>query len=353
MVGTALKKYAERAGLTCDGGYVYGKVRHRHIALVDGTGVKMLQIYLCPPGCAAGDVRMLQARRILESCDAREYRLIRQNAVNVGDGRAVVVFQDGPGAMNRIERYISEVMPRLDDVRFDGDACACCGEPLGEAAGYALLDDYILPLHPECIPEIAARQSSLEGGGEGSLIRGALGALLGSLMGAALWAALYLAGFVAGIAGLFVGLFSNGFYGLLGGRNGKARAVIVAAALVLGVLAGQLGGMTAMYGRSFSESDAAGMTRKQYVLTRFEQTLIADQETALRRFCERTGTDAEAQEEYIRRNWNPEYSANRSEELCELGVNLGMGLTFGGLGILGLFFRKNRETRRRSIRRLK
>lgn len=353
MVGTALKKYAERAGLTCDGGYVYGKVRHRHIALVDGTGVKLLQIYLGPPACAAEDVRMLQAKRILENCDARRYRLIRQNAVNVGGGRAVVAFLDGPGAMDRIECYISEVMPRLDDLRLDGDACACCGEPIGEAAGYVLLDDYILPVHPECIPEITAQKSTADdGGGEGSLVRGAVGALLGTVAGAALWAALYLAGFVAGVAGFFVGLFSNSFYGLFRGRRGRTRTVIVTAALVLGVLAGQLGGMAAMYGKS-AAPNAAEMSRGQYVLTRFEQILISDQETALRRAYERTGTEAETQEEYICRNWNPEYSANRSEELCEFWVNLGMGLTFGGLSIQGLFFRKNREMHRSSPQRLK
>ena len=44
MIGYAIKKYAERHGMTCDGGYAYGKIHNRHIALEDRYGAKMLQI---------------------------------------------------------------------------------------------------------------------------------------------------------------------------------------------------------------------------------------------------------------------------------------------------------------------
>lgn len=365
MVGAALKKYAEDHGMTCDGGYIYGNVHDRYIALVDGIGVKMLQIYLCPPSRADDEILTLQVRRVLEECDGREYRLIRQNAVNVGKGRAVVVFQDGIGAMERIARYIDVVVPRLDRLETGGDACACCGKPLDGEVRHVLLDDYILPVHKECVdkaarqPRIAERERRPE-----SVARGAAGAAVGAAIGAAVLALVYLMGYVAGVVGLLVGFLSNWLYGKFDGKNGRARIAVVAAALVLGVLLGQMGGITAVYSRTYDESggaEAVGLTRLQYIRTSWELYTVRDQTKTLGemydRMCQnvswRERAGVVSREEFIQTNLDADYANLHAEAVREFWVDLSMGLFFGALGCLSLFTQMRKNTGRCIVRKLK
>lgn len=365
MVGAALKKYAEAHGMTCDGGYIYGKVRNRYIALVDGIGVKMLQIYLCPPSRAGDEILTLQVRRVLEECDGREYRLIRQNAVNVGRGRAVVVFQDGIGAMERIARYIDVVVPRLDRLETGGDLCACCGEPLDGEVGHVLLDDYILPVHKGCMDK-AARQPQLaeRGRGQESVARGAAGAIVGAVIGASVLALVYLMGYVAGVVGLLVGFLSNWLYGKFGGKKSRARVAVVAAAVVLGILLGQVGGITAVYSRAYDESGGAevvGLTRLQYIRTSWEVYTVRDQSKTLGgmydRMCQnvswRERADVVSREEFIQTNLDADYADVHAEAVRGFWVDLSMGLFFGILGCLSLFTRMRGNTGRRIVRKLK
>lgn len=365
MIGTALKKYAEAHGMSCDGGYVYGKVNGRYIAMVDGSGVKMLQIYLHPPMMQVDGALKERIREILQSGSPREYRLIRRDAVNVDNGRAVVVFQDGPGAMKHLERYIEEVMPGLDALELSPDACACCGGALGDDGRHVLLDDYILPVHSDCAAKMSAQLDSIERAPkEGSVLRGALGALLGAVIGAIPWAIVYVLGYVAGIVGLLIGYLSNFFYGKLGGRNGRARVAIVVAALIVGVLLGQIGGVSAMFRQSFDDEggyEAIGLTRSQFVQSCWDQYLCADQSVMLGRMYDRMISNVPeddwgqyiSRDEFVQTAWDSGYADNQTAAIKEFGVNLAMGLLFGVLGCLGLFSQLRKETRRRTVRQLK
>ncbi len=363
MVGTALKKYAEAHDLRCDGGYVYGKVKNRPVALVDGTGVKLLQIYLCPPFRGDDAILNLQAKKILEDCD-KEYRLIRQNAVTVGHGRAVVAFQDGIGAMARIERYIDVIVPRLDAMDSGCDLCAGCGRPLGEDAKYVLLDDYILPVHGDCIDEMSNALAPEQKPRRGSLVKGSLGAALGAIIGAIPWALVYMLGYVAGIAGLLIGFLANFFYGKFGGRQGRARLAIVAVALILGVLLGQASGVTGTILQSYHDKggfEAVGLTRSQFVRCCWEQMFLPNQSESLGRMYDRMMENLPAEEqnllatrdEFIQSAWDAGYDTYQMELRAELLSNLGMGVGLGLLGCLSLFSKLKQETRRKTIRKLK
>lgn len=365
MVGTALKKYAADHGMVCDGGYIYGKVRNRYIALVDGIGVKMLQVYICPPSLAEDEILTIQVRNALEDCDVREYRLIRQNAVNVGKGRAVVVFQDGIGAMERIARYIDTVLPRLDRLETTGDVCACCGGKLEGEAKHVLLDDYILPVHGTCVDRIMKQARAEEPEHrEENAVRGAAGAAIGAIAGAAVLAAVYMMGLISGVAGMLVGFLSNLLYGKFGGKNGRTRAAVVAVAIVLGVLLGQMGGVTAVYSRAYDEkggAEATGLTRFQYVSISWEVYTEPDQTRTLGRMYDRIcgnvsrqeKADAVSREEYIQANLDADYAAVHEESVREFIMDLCMGVFFGALGCLSLFFQKNKQSGRRIIRKLK
>lgn len=365
MVGAALKKYAEDHGMICDGGYIYGKVRDRYIALVDGIGVKMLQIYICPPSRADDEILTMQVRRTLEECGGREYRLIRQNAVNVGNGRAVIVFQDGIGAMDRIARYIDVVLPRLEMLETGGDVCACCGEPLEGEARHVLLDDYILPVHEGCTERMMQQFRAGEPERkEGSALRGAVGAAVGAAVGGIVLAQVYLMGFISGIFGLLIGFLSNFLYGKFGGKNGRARVAAVASALVLGVLLGQVGGITAVYSRSYEEmggAEAIGLTRVQYIRTAWEVYTEPDQTKTLGRMydriCRNVTTSEQAdvisRDEYIQTNLDVDYADKHAEAVREFRTDFCMGVFFGALGCLSLFARKKKPSGRRIVRKLK
>lgn len=357
MIGTAIRKYAEAHGMTCDGGYAYGKVNGRHIAMLDSYGVKMLQIYLYPPARPAEKSLLNAVRETLTDCDPKEYRLIRQNAVNVGDGRAVVIFQDNPGTIKRMERYIDEIMPKLDALELDSNACAFCGRELGEETAHTLLDDYVLPLHEDCVGGIRARSETVENRqAKGSLAYGVLGALLGAFIGAIPWAVMCALGYVAGFMGLLIGYLANLLYGKMGGRNTRVRAAIVVAAMICGVILGQIAGTSIAFTRTYEEkggADVFGMTRSQYIATCWDPYFIEDQTLMLSRAYDRLRESSMTRSEFIDLEWNEDYSASRAEALRELVCDMSVGLLFGVIGSVGMFFQMNRKVRPKPVRRLK
>ena len=276
MIGTSIRKYAEAHGMTCDGGFAYGVVHGLHVALEDGYGAKSLQIYLCPPARAAEYADSLEAARLtLLDCDAKAYRLSRQDPVTVESGRATVLFQDGRGAMARVGRYIDEVLPRLEA---PGAArCAYCGEPLDAQVSRVSLDGCVLPAHADCAREMTERSRQVAARpAEGSLARGAAGALAGALIGAVPWALVFLLGYITSFIGLLIGFLANLLYGKFGGRKSRARVAVVVAAVLVGVLAGQAGGYTLDFLRSYDPAggyEVTGLTRAQFVQTMWDWIL--------------------------------------------------------------------------------
>lgn len=367
MIGTAIKKYAEKHGMTCDGGYAYGRVHGRFIALEDGSGTKTLQIYLYPPAKSAEEsgVPADEVRRVLLDCNAKEYRLMKQDPVTVAGGRAMVIFHDNPGTMARIERYIDEILPRLDALALDTDVCAYCGQKLEAEPRYALLDDYVLPVHEACVREMTQQVEQQEQQPKpGSVARGTVGALLGAVVGAIPWAIVFVLGYVTSVVGFLIGFLSNWMYDKLGGKNCRLRVVVVLLALVFGVTLGQAAGNTAAFYQTFQENggqETIGMTGVQYVQCCWESWLLSDQSEMLGNMYERIVSnipeedrdDLVDREEYIRRAWADDYETYRLDGQREFAANLGMGIFFGVLGCANLFVQLFKGARRRSVKPLK
>ena len=367
MIGYAIKKYAERHGMTCDGGYAYGKIHNRHIALEDRYGAKMLQIYLHPPAQSpdACDIPAERIQHVLLDCSARDYRLARQNPVRVGGGRAVVTFSDNPGTIARVERYIDEILPRLDALGLNTDVCAYCGEPLNEEAHYTLLDDFVLPVHGGCAQEMVEQAAKMKRPPKsGSTAKGIFGALTGAILGAIPWMAVHVLGYVTSACGLLIGFLSNWMYGKLGGKRGGLRAAIVVLAMVFGVMLGQVGGTTALFVRNYETAGGLenfGMTSVQYVQCSWDRYIFADQSRVLGNIYDRIVSnipDTESgnlidREEYIRMFSADSYADDRAGLLRDFASELGMGVFFGLLGCAGLFAQLFHGTRMRTVRILK
>lgn len=367
MIGNAIKKYAEHHGMNCDGGYAYGKIHGRHIALEDRYGAKILQIYLHPPARSAEKSGVIpeEVQRTLLDCSAREYRLLRQEPVTVGGGRAVIAFGDNPGTMARVERYIDEVLPRLDALALNTDICAYCGEPLTGEVHYVLLDDYVLPVHGECVREMAEQVAETERAPkQGSVAKGAAGAVIGAAIGAIAWAVVFVLGYVTSVCGLLIGFLSNWLYGKFGGRAGALRVVVVTIALVFGVTLGQAVGATALFAHNYEKIgglDNVGVTCTQYVQCCWDRYIFADQSRTLGNVYDRMVSNIPeeerghliSREDYIREISSESYADDRAELLRESAENLGMGMFFGLLGCAGLFAQLSQRKRMRIVRMLK
>lgn len=365
MIGSAIKKYAAAHGMTCDGGLAYGKVNGFHISLEDGSGVKILQIYLYPPTTPmeSDSEDLIRVQQLLMDCKLQDYRLVKQNPVQVGAGRAVISFSDSIGTMDRVERYIDEMLPRLAEVCVSADACACCGRRMSETA-YTSLDGYLMPVHPECVGTLSAQvEQSVEPEKDGSVVRGILGALLGAIIGAIPWAIVFMMGYVASIVGLLIGYLSNFFYGKLGGKNSKARVVIVVIAVLLGVGLGQIAGNTALFVQSYQEAggrENTAMTAPQFVMDCWNTYLCADQTVALERaynMIVETEPSLKEQgltrEAFIQMNLSDSYDDLHDDAVREFASNLCIGVLFGILGCIGLFAQLHKNTEKRAVKALK
>jgi len=161
-----------------------------------------------------------------------------------------------------------------------------------------------------------------------------------------------------------VGFLSNLLYGRFGGKNGRARIAVIAAALVLGVLLGQLGGITAVFSSAYDESggaEAVGLTRIQYIRTSWELYTQRDQAKSLGnmydRMCRnvswRERADVVSREEFIQTNLDADYAGSHAEAVREFWVDLSMGLFFGVLGCLSLFTQRRKNIERCIVRKLK
>lgn len=70
MIGSAMRRYAHKHGLTCSGGWAYGRLGGCLVILDEGWGWKRLRIYLYPPA-RVDESRDAQILRALGNCDRR------------------------------------------------------------------------------------------------------------------------------------------------------------------------------------------------------------------------------------------------------------------------------------------
>lgn len=366
MIGIGIRKFAKARGMICDAGMAYGKVNGLHIAMNEGEGYKALYIYLYPPveqgeESAARNGQVLQA---LTDCDLKEFRLHRDGAVSVEAGYARLVFFDTMGTMQRIERYIDEIMPRLNALGLDTDRCACCGKPLENDLDYVQLDGKIMPLHAGCVQQLSELVDSVDAETRqgGSLVKGVMGALLGALAGAILWALVFMLGYIAAIVGLLIGWLSGWMYDKFGGKKSKLKILIVAVAVVIGVVLGQVGGYSLNFAKGFYENGGGTPGEcVEYVSFIWEDMFLRDQEESLRleyrSILEETAPSPDeiangeimTEAEFVETYYSAEMDELRLELREEFVRNCALGLFYGLLGCIGLFMKIHGQNKRRKI----
>lgn len=365
MIGTGLKKFAQKRGLTSGNGFIYGKLCGQHISMDEGGGWKALYIYLHSPADNSVENAELSARalHILTDCNLKDYRLHRDGAVSTQNGFARLVFFDNPGTMKCIERYVDEVLPRLAEAGIGCSRCAWCGEEMDGDTAYALLNGSILPVHASCLPQLSDHVDELETTSRsGSVLLGAIGALLGAVLGAVVWALVYSLGYIAGIVGFVIGFLANFFYGKFGGKRSGLRIVIVVLALVVGSVLGQTAGVMVDFMSVYDEMDLdeEEITPMDWLRINMEQFLLYDQEKALgmrydrevQRLPEAERADVISREEYIEACYDPAVEDARDEIRAAYLKDLGIGLIFGIWGCSGLFRKVHRENKRRKVKQL-
>ena len=360
MVGRTMRRYAQENGLSCDGGYAYGRLNGRYVILDEGDYFKRLRIYLYPPA-PDPDAEAKIAKMVLdvlEDCDRKAFKLKARNAIAVKRGFAVLTFADATGSMKHIDRYIREQMPRLDGVVSGGDRCACCGQTLENDVRFVELDGVVQPVHAACAGGLAVRVEDEERAkGPGSILKGILGALLGAVIGAIPWALSFLLGYIAAIFGFAISMLADYFYGRFNGRRGAVRIIIVALAVILGISLGQVGGYTLSFARDYDEvggKEALQVTCAEYVRFCWEEFLLYDQNTVLGIEYDRLVADLSedeledcmTREEFIETYYSSEVENARRDMRAEFGKNYLLGLFMGALGFLSSIGRLRSKNRR-------
>lgn len=234
MIGTGLRKLASEKGLKVSNGVAYGFLHGYGATFSEGSGFKTMVLSTRFPEAAA--------RRAftehLQSLDLdKEFKL---KALNVQEKVIHVVFTDTVGTMKRIEAFIQQFIPILEQYGASkSDVCPECGMMLSGGT-WKLVNGIAIYVHEACGERIRAtiQTGNEERLGTGSYLPGAVGAFLGALGGAVVWAIGMVIGFVTSVFGLLIGFLAEKCYTLFHGKNGKGKIAILLVAIVFGVLAG-------------------------------------------------------------------------------------------------------------------
>lgn len=235
MIGTGLKKLAQENGLKVAHGVAYGNFRGYAVTLSEGSGYKKMDIttrFTDPE-----QLPSIQAELNAVNTQ-KEYGISQLVCAPQG---VSAVFVDTVGTIKKMTAFFDWFFPILSRYSATGaNVCAACGNMLSEDC-WALVDGVAQPLHTGCRQKMRENvESENHEKKEGSYASGALGAALGGLLGSILWAVVLSIGYVASVVGLVIGWLSGKGYDLLHGKQGKGKVVILAVAVILGVLLGTL-----------------------------------------------------------------------------------------------------------------
>lgn len=240
MIGSGLKKLAQENGLKVAKGVAYGNFRGYAVTMSEGAGYK--QVVFTTKFTQAGDADALQAE--LNGVDLP--RLYRVQRVSIAPNGILISFMDNPGTMKKIEEFLNWFTPILfkySATRWN--VCPQCGGDI-TAGRWILIDGVAQYLHDACAAkvksEIGETEQERKQQDNGSYSTGAIGALVGALIGAVVWGVVLCMGYVAALVGLLIGWLAGKGYDLMNGRKDKGKVVIIAVAVIIGVVAGTVGG---------------------------------------------------------------------------------------------------------------
>ncbi len=236
MIGSGLKKLAQENGMKVDKGVAYGSLGGYAATMSEGAGYKRIDFTTTFPDAS----RREALTELLNHTDlAKQYRV---QGLEFLTNRIVIVFTDNPGTMGKIREFLAWFSPLLQQYGATGsDICTQCGCQL-TTERWMLVDGSAYCLHDGCVEKV---KRDIQGDNEqrkaadtGSYGMGALGAFLGSVLGAAVWALVLYMGYMAALVGLLIGFLVQKGYDLLHGKQGKGKVVILALAVIVGVLLG-------------------------------------------------------------------------------------------------------------------
>lgn len=298
MIGSGLKKFAVENGLRVAKGVAYGNLRGFAATLSEGSGYK--QIVITTKFADPNKLQELQAA-VNQKNIAREYRVQR---LDFGVDGIRIVFGDTVGTMKKIAAFVDWFFPMLHVYGVQG--AELCGECGGQLTGgcWKLINGVAYHMHESCAEhvrgQIASDNESRKLESEGSYVTGLFGALLGAAIGAVVWALVLNAGYVASLVGLLIGWLAEKGYNLLKGKQSKGKVVILAVAVVLGVVMGTFAADVMTLVQLINETE--GMMLTYGDIPQFLLMLLQE---------------------------DAEYAA-------AVASNIGMGLLFAGLGVFAL-----------------
>ena len=332
MISAKMTNIGNSNGFQVEAGYSFGYIGNLLVTLSDGMGTKIISIYAgrAEDTDESGLAPAQRMKALIEQNIPDKKTYLLGGVEPAANGRAVrVIFQDTLGTPKRVEKFISEVLPLLDAAGFNGHACAVCAQPC-QTSALILSDDAVLPAHGDCVDKAdESRQTAANDNfsipESKHLLRGTLGALAGSILGAVVWAVVAAFGYILSAVGLLIGFLSSKFYDLFGGKNCRAKLVIVILCVIIGVLLGNV----------FSLA---------YELSSLYDELVTEVASS---------QDVITKAEFIRECLVGEINIwQDSEVIGELAKNLLLGLVFAFVGCYSMFRGLNREVNPDKIKRL-
>lgn len=267
MIGSGLKKYALENGLKVSKGVGYGNFRGYAATLSEGSGYKQVIITTKFTNVGADDALLAELNAV------NIQRTYRVQSLNITPNGIQIVFSDTIGTMNKIKEFMDFFVPLLDKYGATGwNICAECGGEV-TAGRWELIEGVAHYMHESCASsvksQIAEADQARKDQDTGSYVTGTVGAVLGALLGAVVWGIVLCMGFVASLVGLLIGWLSNKGYDLFKGKMGKGKLVILILAVIVGVLAGTVGGYGASLWMEFNailaEEGQQSMTFSEFI----------------------------------------------------------------------------------------
>lgn len=246
MIGSGLKKFAKEFNMEVNSGVAYGVMHGFAVTLQEGAGYKQMTI--------ATRFASMEQQREFEQKISQEISQVnitsqyRVQQFGIAPAYINVVFTDTMGTMKKIRAFVDWFFPLLNQSGAStAEFCNECGAPIQNDGVWMLRDGMVAAhVHQVCAKrvqdQIYGENMERKEADQGSYGYGIVGAVIGALIGSLVWAIVLMAGYVAGIVGLLIGFLANKGYNLMKGKQGKAKIAILAIAIILGVLAGTVGG---------------------------------------------------------------------------------------------------------------
>ncbi len=244
MVGSAIKKYANEKNWQIKEGVAFGAYRGYMMTMQEGNGWKSLSV----------SARLESDEAIKTVYDYLDDKSVKKD-YRIGDSKVSqtaveITFLDNPGTMKRIIAFVDCLCDKLVSLGAKGvEYCSSCGLELNGSGVPALMNGTVYMLHEGCLNRDDEQMSAVkeEKQKQGSVAKGAVGALIGAIIGAIPWTVASYFGWFVGWFGFFIGIASKKGYELLGGKETKAKGIaIIISTILCVVLAESIAIMVAM-----------------------------------------------------------------------------------------------------------